>query len=61
MTAINGFAFLVWVMWIGYGWMGGKFKKLMPNHPILARILGMFAGFVSGSIFSVIFHAIYRM
>lgn len=58
---VNGFAFIVWVYFIGWHFFGGVLiAKLMPNHTIIAKFIGAFLGLVTGFMVSVfVFHSIH--
>lgn len=43
---------------IGAGLIGGGLQKLMPDHKVLAVILGALIGFITGVIISMIIHPI---
>lgn len=55
---VNFFAVIIWTYFIGAGLIGGGLQKLMPDHKVLAVILGALIGFITGAIISMIIHPI---
>lgn len=55
---INGFAVILWVYLVGWQLIGGVLiGKIMPNHLTIAKFIGAFIGFITGSIVSIaVFH-----
>lgn len=56
---LNGLAVVIWTYFIGWKFIGGiLIGKIMPNHLIIAKLIGSVIGFISGAIVSIaVFHS----